>query len=90
MTEQDKITWGLQAAALLNNEQFEKCLDRLEEEYTKAWKAGRTIDARENAFRYVSLLSRLKEDLTAVITTGTISQKRVAELRDERSLRRIW
>lgn len=75
-----KISRGEDAQRILDNPLFEESIQKLEETYTAAWKRASTVDAREDAHRYVSLISKLKEDLQSILLTGDLERKREKEL----------
>lgn len=76
----DKTQRGYQAEALLQNELFRETLNILDEYYTAAWRAARTVEAREDCFRYVQLVEKLIADITSVANTGKLEQARLKEL----------
>ena len=82
MDSQAKIERGFKAASLLNNEFFNEVLDQLERRYIEAWRASSTVEAREDAHKYVRLIEWLKSDIQSVANTGDIEAARVQALRD--------
>lgn len=82
MDSQEKLERGFKARTLLNNEFFQECFDTLETRYIEAWRASLTVDAREDAHRYVTLIGWLKQDLQSIATTGTIEEKRIQALQE--------
>lgn len=76
----DKVERGRRAEALLGDPLFEDVLQNLESYYIEKWRRGESLQARENAHRYVTLIGRLREDLTSQALTGTLKSKRQAEL----------
>ena len=76
----DKIERGRRAEALLEDPLFEEVLQNLIACYTDKWRHGQTLEARENAHRYITLVERIREDLTSQALTGTLTTKRHAEL----------
>jgi hypothetical protein len=82
MDSQEKLERGFKAATLLNNEFFQECFDRLEQRYIEAWRASSTVEAREDAHKYLRLIEWLKHDLQSMATTGEIEAQRVKALQD--------
>lgn len=76
----DKAERGIAAQHLLDNELLNACWDALEAHYIKAWKDSRSVEAREDAHRYVSLITHLKQDLRSIATTGELETKRLEAL----------
>ena len=85
MDSQEKLERGFKAASLLNNEFFNECFDKLEARYIEAWRASLTVEAREDAHRYVTLIGWLKDDLQSIANTGDIEAARVKALEDGRA-----
>ena len=82
----EKQLRGQRAQELLRNEILLQSLKEMEEHYIEAWKKGRTIEVREDAHRYVTLLSNFKDHLSSLVLTGALDAKRIAELEGRRSL----
>lgn len=61
----------------------------LEAVYTSVWKSGKTVEAREDAHRYVTLIEKFKADLKARLMGGQMAESRIKELEGKPS-RRIW
>lgn len=76
----DKIQRGLQADGLLENPLFREVMNTLDDVYTASWREARTVEAREDCYRYVKLTEKLIADIQSVATTGKIEQARVHEL----------
>lgn len=76
----DKIQRGLQADALLENPLFREVMNTLDDSYTAAWREAKTIEAREDCYRYVKLTEKLIADIQSVSNTGKIEQARRQEL----------
>ncbi len=79
----DKIERGIQAKALLESAVFSEAVNRLLQHYVDCWMAGKTVEAREDAHRYVTLLQMLKGDLQSAATTGTLTRKRIDALQGQ-------
>ena len=77
MDSQEKLERGFQAKTLLNSEFWKECFDKLEARYIEAWRASSTVEARENAHKYVRLIEWLKADLQSIATTGDIEAARL-------------
>lgn len=76
----DKLERGHQAKALLENQLLRESLNTLDEYYTAAWRSAKTLDAREDCYRYVKLVERLITDLQSIVNTGAIERARLDEL----------
>lgn len=85
-TEGD-IERGHQAETLLNSTLFREVLNGLDEIYTAAWRASKTLEAREDCYRYTQLIERLVQDVTTIATTGKLARLRIEEL--ERGKKRV-
>ncbi len=80
----EKEVRGQRAQALLKDKLLIESLGALEELYTEAWRRGRTLAAREDAHRYVTLVEKFREHLTSLVLTGTLEGKRKADLEGRR------
>jgi len=76
----DKIQRGISAQALLENELLKECFATLGDTYTQSWFDGKTVEAREDCHRYVTLLAKLKQDIQSIATSGKLEQARLKEL----------
>lgn len=70
----DRIERGLQADALLQNELFREALNNLDAEYHAAWRAAKSVEAREDCHRYVTLITKLTDHIRSVSTTGKLEE----------------
>lgn len=90
MNENQRSHRGTEAARILENEIFKEALNALDSAYVKAWRDSKTIEAREDAFRYVQLTAKFKSDLEAVLKDGKVADHRLIELEGQKKgLRRI-
>lgn len=80
MTTELKAERGAIAEHLLANELLKEVLSELDGHYHRAWRDARTVEAREDLFRYVKALERFVTDLKEIALTGQIEQKRLKEL----------
>lgn len=76
----DKVERGQRAEILLKDPLLRQTLAGLEEEYIKAWKLARTLDAREDAHRLIHLIERFREHLASLAFTGTLTSRQSADL----------
>ncbi len=76
----DKVERGQRAEILLKDPLLQATLEGLEEEYVKAWKQARTLDAREDAHRLVRLVGRFRDHLASLAFTGTLTSRQSADL----------
>lgn len=76
----DKVERGQRAEILLKDPLLRQTLEGLEEEYIKAWKQARTLDAREDAHRLIHLIERFRDHLASLAFTGTLTSRQNADL----------
>lgn len=79
----DQVERGYQARALIDNKLLGECLEKLTTEYTNAWRSAVTVEARENAHKFVTLIEKLKQDLQSIALTGELARKRDKDLTGE-------
>ncbi len=75
---------GASADALLENALFREVIAGLEQHYTDAWRAARTVEAREDCHRYVTLVDKLVGDIRTISTSGKFAAQRIKELEGKR------
>ncbi len=88
MDSQEKLERAHKAKTLLENEFFNECFDRLEANYIQAWRNSLTVELREDAHRYVTLIGWLKQDLQSIATTGVLEDERLEAQKRARPVRR--
>ena len=84
----DKVERGVQAQYLLENALLKEIVNELDEHYHAAWHEAKTVEAREDCHRYVTLLKRLTTDIQSIALTGKLEAARLREL--EGTKRNIW
>ncbi len=89
MDSAEKIERGIKAKALLENEFFNECFDKLEAAYVAAWRQALTVELREDAHRYVTLIGWLKEHLKRIADTGKLEEKYQADLEGRRDPQKL-
>jgi len=77
---QDPDVRGRAAEDLLRNELLAEIFDALDEQYVQAWRGAKTVEVREDAHRYVTIIDKVISDLQSVALTGDLDRKRKAEL----------
>jgi hypothetical protein len=91
VNDHEKQALGLKAKELLENTLLQKTLSSLEDFYTSAWKTAKTVEAREDAYRYVQLCKKFISDIEAVTKDGQFSEHRIKELEGQKGgLLKIW
>lgn len=76
----DKVERGQRAEILLKDPLLRQTLKGLEEEYIKAWKQAKTLDAREDAHRLIHMIERFREHLASLAFTGALTSRQNADL----------
>ena len=75
-----KIEQGQQAKALLASPIFQTAIDGLLQRYVDCWVAAQTVEAREDAHRFVRIIAEFKQDLQSFATTGDLHLRRLDDL----------
>jgi hypothetical protein len=75
MTEEEKLSRGTRAKEVLENEEFQRAFESIEEELTQAWKTSpqRDADGREKLFLALTMLQKIKLALTQTVDTGKLA-----------------
>lgn len=64
-------------------EDIDGVLSEMASEYVNRWKKAETVEAREDAHRYVTLIEKFKTSLNAVALSGAMASEAIA-LKDKR------
>lgn len=80
MNDFEKAQRGEKAAQLLEDPLLQETLAALKNAYVEAWTSGKTVEAREDAHRYVMLCKKFVDDLKSVAKDGTMAAHRTKEL----------
>ena len=85
MTDEERLHRGTRAREVLENEEFQRAFDAIEEELTQAWKTSpqRDGDGRERLFLALTMLSKVKASLAQTMETGQLA---LAELQHQKSM----
>jgi hypothetical protein len=85
MTDEERLHRGSRAREVLENEEFTRAFDAIEEELTNAWKQSPQRDStgREHLFLALTMLSKVKASLTTTMETGQLA---LAELQHQKSM----
>lgn len=85
MTDEERLHRGSRAKEILENEEFARAFDAIEQELTNAWKTSpqRDADARERIFLALTMLSKVKASITQTMETGKLA---MAELQHQKSM----
>ena len=75
-----KIERGHMAKAMMESEAFQSTINDLLQRYVDAWIAGKSVEAREDAHRYVTVIGLLKNDLRSMAMTGDLTRQRLEVL----------
>lgn len=75
-TLEERIYDGNRARECLENEQFNRAFESIEQELTNAWRTSpaRDVEGREKIFMTLKLLGRLKAALTSSLETGKLAE----------------
>lgn len=90
MNDQEKINRGEEAKRLLENEILQDALLSLDGAYISAWRNAKTLEAREDLYRYVIITKQFRSDLEAVLKDGQFAVDRLKKLEGQKGgLRKI-
>jgi hypothetical protein len=75
MTDEERLSRGSRAREVLENEEFGRAFELIEEELTQAWKTSpqRDSTAREHLFLALTMLLKVKTSLTTTMETGKLA-----------------
>jgi len=89
MDSQEKLERGFKAQSLLNSDILQECFAKLEQRYIDAWRASSTVEAREDAHKYVRMIEWFKHDLQSIANTGDIEAARIKALQEGRERQKL-
>ncbi len=87
MTREERVRRALEANNTLSSDLISEAFTELENVYLGAWKQGKTVEAREDAHRYVMVLDRFKSHLQEIIQSGQLAQKELEDLEGRKKFR---
>ena len=70
-----------QAKQVLENPLIVEYFDTFAEELVKGWKRAKTLELREDYWRYTNVLSQFRKHFDECITTGKMAEMSLAEMR---------
>jgi hypothetical protein len=76
------IERGARAKALLENDLLREAFDKLEDDYTAAWKTWPAADTqgRERLWQAVNVLGKVRGHLARVVADGRLAQRELSDL----------
>lgn len=82
---------AVKAQSLLENELLIEGFEALEQMLTEAWKKSKPGDTarREDAWRSLILLGKLRNGLESHVRTGRLAEKQLLDLKQPRNLRNV-
>lgn len=76
----DRSKRGDVARRILEDDLFKEAAIELDRIYVNVWRNAKTIEAREDAHRYMVLLNRMLTHFKSIATTGEIEKRALKEL----------
>lgn len=75
MTDEERLHRGTRAREILENEEFARAFDAIEEELTQAWKQSpqRDVDGRQKLFECLTMLHKVRQVLTTSMESGKLA-----------------
>lgn len=85
MTDEERLSRGTRAKEVLENEEFQRAFETIEEELTQAWKTSPQRDeaGRERLFLALTMLAKVKASITTTMETGKLA---MLELQHQKSM----
>lgn len=85
MTDEERLHRGTRAKEVLENEEFQRAFEAIEQELTEAWKTSPQRDStgREHLFLALTMLNKVQASLTSTMETGKLA---LLELQHKKSL----
>jgi len=79
--EDERAAKADRANAILKDETFTDAISRLENEFLRMSIEASTVDAREEARKFVILVRKLPDQFGAIVLDGHVAQQRIDEWR---------
>lgn len=75
MTDEERLHRGTRAKEVLENEEFQRAFELIEEEITEAWKSSPQRDeaGRQKLFEALTMLGKVKAVLTQTVDSGKLA-----------------
>ena len=80
LTDNERIHRASEAKRMIENVAFVEAVSELDKLYVQAWRNSKSVEAREDAHRYMMLLHKFSADLRSMIMDGAVTDKRIVEL----------
>lgn len=91
MNDHEQAARGDEAKRLLENPILVEVIANLDATYVLAWRRAMTVEAREDAHRYMQLCKQFESDLKSLVKGGQMAAHRIKELEGQKSgLKKIW
>lgn len=84
MSDLTKEQRAIEAQRILESEVTQEALVKLEADYLRYWRQGKTVEQREDAHRYVTILDRFRGHFRSLIMTGELEAQHRAQLQPPR------
>lgn len=68
------IQAGRQAERMLDDEVFQRAVQRADETYVQEWRESNTVEARERAFMKQKVLDDVVKELRGIVNRGTYAE----------------
>lgn len=75
MTDEERLHRGSRAKECLENEEFQRAFEAIEEELTQAWKTSpqRDAEGRQKLFEALTMLHKVRQVLTNSMESGKLA-----------------
>lgn len=80
MTQEERKARAQKAARFLEDPLVVEALAALDDQYVKIWRDAKTLEAREDAHRFITLLAKFEGHLSAMMSDGVFADSEVRAL----------
>lgn len=81
MTPAERAGRAARYAALMEDGELGEAFDKIERDFSEAWKTTFDATERDNLWRAVQVVKKVREHFTIAISDGRVANHRIAEIK---------
>lgn len=80
MNHSERLARAEKAQRLIADPLLQEAFEALDAQYIKAWRDGKSVDVREDAHRYITLLQKVHNHLVSHLADGNMAKSQIREI----------
>lgn len=81
MTPAERAGRAARYAALMEDGELSEAFDRIERDFAEAWKTTFNAEERDNLWRAVQVVKKVREHFATAISDGRVANHRISEIK---------